>query len=113
VFWVAIILSGLVFGWAHLDTNLPNPGAPVGALAMVMTWSSLLGILYGWIFWKLGLEWAMAAHFMYDAMISAVVVPVYLLDSLLVWFALVAGLLLVAAIAWRVLARPELHAGSQ
>jgi membrane protease YdiL (CAAX protease family) len=104
VYWAAIVLSGLIFGWAHVDARLTVPGVPVWGLPGVMVLSSLLGILFGWMFWKYGIEWAMLAHFFYDAMVSAVVIPVYVLsENVLAWGGLTLILVLSGIICWRYL----------
>lgn len=99
VYWVAILLVGLLFGWAHVDTRLGHPTATFWDYAFIMAVNSSLGIYFGWLFWKLGLEWAMFAHFVYDVFISMVVIPVYLLKNPIVWLVLLAGLAMASVIA--------------
>lgn len=101
VFWAAILLAGLVFGWAHVDARLGIPQAAIGILVSIMILSTLLGIGFGWLLWKLGLEWAIFAHFVYDAVVSAVFLKVYLLANILVWIVFLIILILVAWMAWR------------
>jgi hypothetical protein len=101
LYWSAIIISGLLFGWAHIDEQLADPGSGATAFALfdTMILISILGVIFGWLYWKLGLESAILAHFLADALGSTVVVPVYLSDSptvqalTLIAF-LIAGLLL-------------------
>lgn len=107
-YWLGIVLAGLLFGWAHVDAQRSNPAATMGALALLMALSSLLGIYFGWLFWKLGLEWAMFAHFAYDVFVSMIVVPVYLLRSPAMWVVFVAGMAAAAAIAVRALGQDRL-----
>jgi hypothetical protein len=103
VFWVSIILAGLLFGWAHVDDRLPIQGATMGALVSIFSLNAALGILFGWFFWKFGLECAMMAHFLIDALFSALIVPAYLSKSLLVWLGVGSALLIAAVISWRIL----------
>jgi len=103
VYWAAILLAALMFGWAHLDPQLSNPAGTIEGYALIMVLCSSLGIFFGWLFWKLGLEWAMFAHFIYDVFISMVVIPVYLLKSSIVWFVLLAGLAIASVISLRFL----------
>lgn len=107
VFWAAIILSALMFGWAHVDARLSNPSVPVWSYVLIMVLNSGLGAYFGWLFVVLGLEWAMVAHFVYDAFLSMIVVPVYLLKSPLVWTFLLIGLIGVSVQSFRFLARPQ------
>jgi hypothetical protein len=81
VYWVAILIVGLLFGWAHIDARLGNTAATFGDYTLIMVLNSGLGIYFGWLYWRLGLEWAMFAHFAYDAFVSMVVVPIFLLLS--------------------------------
>jgi hypothetical protein len=78
VYWIAIILSGLWFGWEHLEDRLSTPRINNLALLKIMTLNTALGIVFAWQFWKLGLECAMLSHFLFDAVASAIVVPAYL-----------------------------------
>lgn len=110
VYWAAILLAALMFGWAHVDARLSNPAVTFEGYALIMVLSSSLGIYFGWLFWKLGLEWAMFAHFIYDAFILMVVVPVYLLKSPIVWFVLLAGLAIVSVISLRFLTQQQQNA---
>jgi hypothetical protein len=110
VYWAAILLAALMFGWAHVDARLSNPAVTFEGYALIMVLSSSLGIYFGWLFWKLGLEWAMFAHFIYDAFIVMVVVPVYLLKSPIVWFVLLAGLAIVSVISLRFLTQQQQNA---
>jgi hypothetical protein len=79
VYWGAILLSGLLFGWAHVDAQLGNPSITFTDYGFLMALNSSLGVFFGWLYWKLGLEWAMFAHFAYDAVISMVLIPIFLL----------------------------------
>ena len=75
-----------------------------------MLLSSSLGICLGWLLWKLGLEWAMFAHFAYDAFVSMIVIPVYLSKSPIVWIVLVTGLLVASVVSWRFLRQAQPNA---
>ena len=101
------MLSGLLFGWAHVDDEILNPAihAPFAMAATVMALNSLLGVLLGWLYWKQGLECAIIAHFLADALAVGMVVPIFLSAGTPARIALVLGLVLAAAFAWRMLAR--------
>ncbi len=110
VYWAAIVLAGLIFGWAHVDARLSNPAVPFSGYALIMVLSTVLGIYFGWLFWKLGLEWAMFAHFTYDVFISMIVIPVYLLRSFVGWAVLTTGLVIASVMSWRFLRQNHLDA---
>jgi hypothetical protein len=105
IIWIAILVAGLLFGWAHIDDEVLNPEfhASVIEYASIMAAATLLGIGLGWLYWKQGLECAILAHFLVDAVAAGIVVPVFLSGNLLVVTAVLIGLGLVAVVCWRVL----------
>lgn len=61
--WFAIVLSALLFGAGHL----PAAAAQVGELtanvaALVVGANTVFGVLFGYLFWRYGLEAAIIAH---------------------------------------------------
>ena len=73
-FWLANFVAALLFGLAHLPAihtlGIPLTG-PV--LAFVLLGNGLLGLAFGWLFRKSGLESAMASHATADVWLHAVV----------------------------------------
>jgi hypothetical protein len=109
VFWVSILLTALLFGWAHVAARLGHPTAAWDDYACIMALNSGIGFYFGWIFWKLGLEWAIMAHFAYDAFVSMILIPVYIVRSPLVWAILIAALITSVVISWRMLSFVQWH----
>ena len=69
VMWISVLISGLVFGFAHLPT-LVEMGITLTPLFIIRTLVlNAVGLYYGWLFWKRGLAYAMAAHFATDLMV--------------------------------------------
>ncbi len=61
--WLAIGLSAVIFGAAHLPTVAAALGTvplPIGAY--VVAGNALFGVVAGYLFWRHGLEAAIAAH---------------------------------------------------
>lgn len=61
--WLAIAVSAFIFGAGHI----PMASALVGPLdaniaAFVIGWNAVFGLLFGYLFWRYGLESAMLAH---------------------------------------------------
>lgn len=60
--WIATAVAALAFAAGHLPALAialdPTPAVVARTLAL----NSLAGLLYGWLFWRRGLEAAMAAH---------------------------------------------------
>jgi membrane protease YdiL (CAAX protease family) len=107
VYWAAIILAGLMFGWAHVDDKLSIPGITTGFLAVILILNTSIGILFGWFYWRLGLECAMLVHFLVDAVFSTLVVPAYLTKDLWVWIGTGSVLIIAALVSFRILIRPK------
>jgi membrane protease YdiL (CAAX protease family) len=102
VMWCAVILSGFLFGYDHIDEVVPTPEI-YDALILILLLNTMFGIVFGWLYWKQGLESAILAHFMVDAVGSGIVVPIYLLNSPLLCVTTAIGLILVVVISWRAL----------
>ena len=66
VFWTANIFAAVLFGLGHL----PATATILPLTSLVITRAILLngvgGVIFGWLYWKRGLEAAMAAHFSTD-----------------------------------------------
>ncbi len=67
--WVmlaAIAFAALVFGAGHLPMAAQLVPLTVGVVARVIAYNALAGLVFGWVYWKRGLEHAMLAHFCAD-----------------------------------------------
>ena len=66
VLWTANILAAILFGLGHLPaTGVLVPLTPI-VIARAVVLNGLLGIAWGWLYWKRGLEAAMISHFSAD-----------------------------------------------
>ena len=62
---IAIVASSLLFGLGHLPlAHFLLGGFTPGILFWVIGANTAFGLLFGWLFWRRGLESAMAAHAM-------------------------------------------------
>ncbi|MGB8681946.1 MAG: CPBP family glutamic-type intramembrane protease [Candidatus Binatus sp.] len=71
--WTANLLQALIFGGAHVALGLGVPrGRPwyVRLPLSTQTWS---GLILGWIYWKYGLESAIACHATFDIAIAKMI----------------------------------------
>ena len=65
-FWAANILAALVFGLGHLPaTAAIVPLTPI-VVARALVLNGLAGIVFGWLYWRRGLQRAMLGHFSTD-----------------------------------------------
>jgi len=66
VVWIANVLAAVLFGLGHLPTMaLLVPLTPL-VIARTVILNGLLGIVFGWLYWKRGLESSMISHFSAD-----------------------------------------------
>ena len=66
VFWLASILAAVLFGLGHLPaTAVLVPLTPL-VITRAIVLNGLLGVAFGWLYWKHGLESAMLSHFSAD-----------------------------------------------
>lgn len=66
IFWIANILAAIVFGLGHLPAvSMLVPVTPL-VIARTVVLNSIGGIVFGWLFWKRGLESAIVSHFSAD-----------------------------------------------
>ena len=70
--WLAIIISAVIFGLGHL----PITGAITSITPLIVVRAILLngiaGIIFGWLYWKKGLESAMIGHFSADIVLHVI-----------------------------------------
>lgn len=61
--WAAIAISALVFAVAHLPVTALLVGELTGAVVMyVVGFNAAFGVVFGYLFWRYGLEAAIIAH---------------------------------------------------
>jgi membrane protease YdiL (CAAX protease family) len=61
--WLAIAVSALMFGAAHLPAAVALVGAlNTSAVVWVIGVNTAFGLMFGYLFWRRGLEVAMIAH---------------------------------------------------
>lgn len=63
--WIAIGITAVLFGMGHLPMLKMAIGDPPAILTtFIILANGLAGIVFGWLYWKRGLECAMVAHIM-------------------------------------------------
>ncbi|NOQ25252.1 MAG: CPBP family intramembrane metalloprotease [Bacteroidales bacterium] len=63
IYWISILIVSVIFGLGHFPIvfqSLSNPSALL--LSYVLIGNSIGGIIFGWLYWKKGLETAFIAH---------------------------------------------------
>ena len=64
--WFAIFIAALLFGIAHLPLVATLSALTPYLITRTILLSGIGGIIFGWLYWKKGLESAMVAHFSTD-----------------------------------------------
>jgi hypothetical protein len=99
VFWISNLIAGFIFGLLHLIGVVPVPEDLLSKTLVVLqnTW---VGLLFGWFYWKFGLESAMLTHFLLDVFLYVWMIPVLMTTNIvliLAWF-VITGIALIVAI---------------
>jgi hypothetical protein len=63
VYWIGIILAALVFAVGHFPIAFHAVGTPSAMLLLyILIGNTIGGVIFGWLYWKKGLESAFIAH---------------------------------------------------
>ncbi|MCI0550183.1 MAG: CPBP family intramembrane metalloprotease [Anaerolineae bacterium] len=74
VYWIANILAAVLFGLGHLPaTAMLIPLTPL-VITRAILLNGIGGVIFGWLYWKRGLESAMVAHFSTDIVLHVLLV---------------------------------------
>ena len=63
IMWAAIAITALLFGSGHLPmayTIMDSPPVPI--IGAIVGFNAIAAVIFGWLFWKYGLESAIFAH---------------------------------------------------
>ena len=72
VIWVANILAAILFGLGHLPAVSTLVPISYLVIARTVVLNGLLGVVFGWLYWKRGLEAAMLSHFTADIVLHVI-----------------------------------------
>jgi len=76
--WLAIVISAILFGLGHLPTTALLTELTLLVVIRAIFLNGVGGIIFGWLYWKKGLESAMIAHFSADIVLH-VIFPLFLI----------------------------------
>jgi len=71
--WLAIILAAVIFGIGHLPTVMAITTLTPLLIIRSIILNAVGGIIFGWLYWKKGLESAMISHFSADIVLHVIV----------------------------------------
>jgi Type II CAAX prenyl endopeptidase Rce1-like len=66
VYWFAILVSAIGFGLGHLPAASQVMALTAFSVTRTIVLNGLLGVIFGWFYWKRGLASAMVSHFSGD-----------------------------------------------
>ncbi|MDF1497516.1 MAG: CPBP family glutamic-type intramembrane protease [Patescibacteria group bacterium] len=72
IMWFSIIFAAIIFGLGHLPITSSLTAITPLVISRAIILNGIGGIIFGWLFWKKGLEHAMIAHFTADIVILAI-----------------------------------------
>lgn len=64
--WLAIIISSIIFGLGHLPITGGLTAITPAVVLRAIVLNGIGGVIFGWLYWKKGLEAAMISHFSAD-----------------------------------------------
>lgn len=70
--WTAIILSSILFGLGHLPITGGITAITVSVVLRAILLNGIVSVVFGWLYWKNGLESAMIAHFSADIVLHVI-----------------------------------------
>jgi membrane protease YdiL (CAAX protease family) len=71
-FWVANGLAALLFGLGHIPGAFASVPLTPAVWAYAIVLNGICGIVFGWLYWRKGLEAAMVAHFTVDIVLHVI-----------------------------------------
>jgi membrane protease YdiL (CAAX protease family) len=72
IMWAAIILSAILFGLGHLPITAALTSITPLVVLRAIVLNGIGGLVFGWLYWKKGLEYGIAAHFTADIVLLAI-----------------------------------------
>ncbi|MCC3355707.1 CPBP family intramembrane glutamic endopeptidase [Bacillus sp. REN16] len=76
-YWIGILLAALLFGVGHLPAAFGLFGKTQIVVWRMIILNTIPGILFGYLFWKYGIEIAMVAHFTGDIFLHVIIGPFF------------------------------------
>ncbi len=71
--WIAIIVSALIFGIGHLPVTASFTEITPQIITRGLILNGIGGIIFGWLYWRKGLESAIIAHFTTDIVLLVLI----------------------------------------
>lgn len=76
IYWIAIVFAALLFGAGHLPAAQIYFGELTSVVVLrTIILNAVLGIWFGYLYWRKGLEYAMVAHMAADLLLHGIIEP--------------------------------------
>ncbi len=76
IYWAGIIISALIFGIGHLPAASLTFNVTFIVIFRVVFMNAFAGILFGYLYWKKGFEYAVIAHMFSHIFIQLIFLPI-------------------------------------
>ncbi|MDR2658365.1 MAG: CPBP family intramembrane metalloprotease [Spirochaetaceae bacterium] len=70
--WLSIVLAAVIFGLGHLPATARITPLTVAIIIRAIVLNGIGGVVFGWLYWKRGLEAAIIAHFSTDIILYVI-----------------------------------------
>ena len=77
--WAAIVLSAVLFGVGHLPAVAASYSLTIPLIAQIVSLNTVVGLGFGWLYWRYSLETAMVAHMMFHVTLVTISAALILL----------------------------------
>jgi membrane protease YdiL (CAAX protease family) len=71
--WSSIVIVALVFGLLHLPATMEVVDLSTLVVFRALLLNGIGGIVFGWLYWKKGLEYAMLTHFCANVVLHGII----------------------------------------
>jgi hypothetical protein len=66
IVWVSVVIAAIVFGLGHLPATAMAMEITPAVILRAVLLNGIFGVVFGWLFYRKGLEFAMISHFSAD-----------------------------------------------
>ncbi len=79
IFWLGLISAAVLFGALHLPATIVIYGVTSLVITRALVLNLVPGLIFGWLFWRQGIESAMVAHICADFTIHVILTQIIIL----------------------------------
>ena len=76
IYWIAIFITAILFGLGHLPATLMTFNVTSIVIIRMMLLNGLGGVVFGYLYWKKGLEYSMISHIFCHLSTQLILMPI-------------------------------------